>query len=145
MSEGVMKVVEQIRSDVEFVKENKCIGADGITTKRAEWYADRLEQAYMDELTDMLEGCKDCYYFTAVRKERDELRAFADRIRSAAESGDDIEVFGVTYTCEKNGDTWESIITDAINTHGNGFNPCWTECMQTLIDRCRKLAEGVRP
>lgn len=38
-------------------------------------------------------------------------------------------------------DTWERIIEDAINTHGNGFNPCWTDERDKLVARCKALCE----
>jgi len=38
-------------------------------------------------------------------------------------------------------DTWESIIEDAIDTHGNGFNPCWTDERDKLVARCKALCE----
>ena len=41
-------------------------------------------------------------------------------------------------------DTWESIIEDAINTHGNGFNPSWTETRDALVARCKALCERTR-
>lgn len=37
-------------------------------------------------------------------------------------------------------DSWERIIEDAINTHGNGFNPCWDKERDALVVRCRALA-----
>ena len=41
-------------------------------------------------------------------------------------------------------DTWESIIEDAIDTHGNGFNPCWTDERDKLVARCKALCERTR-
>ena len=37
-------------------------------------------------------------------------------------------------------DTWERIIEDAVNVHGNGFNPLWTDERDSLVARCKKLA-----
>ena len=37
-------------------------------------------------------------------------------------------------------DTWERIIEDAVNVHGNGFNPCWTDERDVLVARCHALA-----
>lgn len=37
-------------------------------------------------------------------------------------------------------DTWERIIGDAVNVHGNGFNPCWTDERDALVARCKALA-----
>ena len=37
-------------------------------------------------------------------------------------------------------DTWERIIEDAVNVHGNGFNPCWTDERDALVARCKELA-----
>lgn len=37
-------------------------------------------------------------------------------------------------------DTWERIIEDAVNVHGNGFNPCWTDERDALVARCKALA-----
>jgi len=37
-------------------------------------------------------------------------------------------------------DTWERIINDAVNVHGNGFNPCWTDERDALVTRCKALA-----
>jgi hypothetical protein len=37
-------------------------------------------------------------------------------------------------------DTWERIIEDAVNVHGNGFNPSWTDERDALVARCKALA-----
>ena len=37
-------------------------------------------------------------------------------------------------------DSWERIIEDAVNVHGNGFNPCWTDERDALVARCKALA-----
>lgn len=37
-------------------------------------------------------------------------------------------------------DSWERIIEDAVNVHGNGFNPCWTGERDALVARCKALA-----
>ena len=42
--------------------------------------------------------------------------------------------------CHHAPDTWERIIADAVNVHGNGFNPCWTDERDALVARCRALA-----
>lgn len=41
-------------------------------------------------------------------------------------------------------DTWERIIEDAIDTHGNGFNPCWTDERDKLVARRKALCERTR-
>lgn len=43
--------------------------------------------------------------------------------------------------CRHAPDTWERIIEDAVNVHGNGFNPCWTDERDALVARCRVLCE----
>lgn len=42
--------------------------------------------------------------------------------------------------CRHAPDTWERIIEDAVNVHGNGFNPCWTDERDALVARCKALA-----
>lgn len=41
-------------------------------------------------------------------------------------------------------DSWERIIEDAVNVHGNGFNPCWTDERDALVARCKELCECTR-
>lgn len=46
----------------------------------------------------------------------------------------------VNKVCHRKPDTFERIIEDAIDTHGNGFNPSWTDERDKLIARCKALA-----
>lgn len=43
------------------------------------------------------------------------------------------------YSHHVKSDTWERIIEDAVNVHGNGFNPCWTDERDALVARCKAL------
>ena len=45
-----------------------------------------------------------------------------------------------SFYCHHLPDTWERIIEDAVNVHGNGFNPLWTDERDALVARCKKLA-----
>lgn len=45
-----------------------------------------------------------------------------------------------TFAFTHHADSWECIIEDAVNVHGNGFNPCWTDERDALVARCKALA-----
>lgn len=50
----------------------------------------------------------------------------------------------VNKVCHRKPDTFERIIEDAIDTHGNGFNPSWTDERDKLVARCKVLCERTR-